>query len=254
MRTAGDDAHAAGSREAKAALFDALAEVAGALSAGRRVEIVDLLAQGERSVEQVAGEVGQSLANTSHHLRTLSRAGLVRSRREGTRVYYRLAGAEVEELWATLRRVAAVGRDDLERLAGAYLGPLGELEVVSRSELLERLRAGAVTVLDVRPAAEYRAGHVPGAVSVPLSELDAALAELPRNLPVVAYCRGPLCVFAPAAARALRAAGFQALRLEEGLPEWRRAGLPVAVGDDPGALGARSLVVRRPRQHPTRPC
>lgn len=253
MRTVGDDEAAAGSRQAKAALFDALAEVAGALSAGRRVEIVDLLAQGERSVEEVAGEIGQSLANASHHLRTLARAGLVRSRRAGTRIYYRLAGAEVEELWATLRRVAAVDRDDLERLAGAYLGPLADLEVVSRSELLERLRTGAVTVVDVRPAAEYRSGHVPGAVSVPLADLDAALAELPRNLPVVAYCRGPLCVYAPAAARALQAAGFEALRLEEGLPEWRRAGLPVAVGEEPGALGARSVATRRPRRQPVRP-
>lgn len=245
MRTVDGLDDTAGSREAKAALFDALAEVAAALSAGRRAEIVDLLAQGERSVDEVAGEIGQSVANASHHLRALARAQLVRSRREGTRVCYRLAGAEVEELWAALRRVAAAQRDDLVRLASAYLGPLDELQVVSRAELLERLRVGAVTVLDVRPVAEYRAGHVPGALSLPLDELDAALASLPRDLPAVAYCRGPLCVFAPAAVRALRAAGFDAMRLEEGLPEWRRDGLPVAVGDEPGVLGARSTRRRR---------
>jgi rhodanese-related sulfurtransferase/predicted transcriptional regulator len=230
-----------GTRAAKRALFDALAEVAGALSAGRRVEIVDLLAQGERSVDEVAGEIGQSMANASHHLRALARAGLVRSRRDGTRIYYRLAGVEVEDLWAALRKVAEAERDDLGRLAGAYLGPVEDLEVVGRAELLERLLAGAVTVLDVRPAAEYRAGHIPGARSVPLDELHAVLGELPADIEVVAYCRGGYCVFAPAAVRALRSAGFAALRMEDGFPEWRRAGLPVAVGDDPGELSVRPV-------------
>jgi len=228
-----------GGRAAKAALFDALAEVAGALSAGRRVEIVDLLAQGERSVDEVAGEIGQRMANASHHLRALARAGLVRSRREGTRIYYRLAGPEVEELWAALRTVAEAERDDLGRLANAYLGPVEDLEVVGPAALLERLRAGAVTVLDVRPVAEYRAGHIPGSRAVPLEDLEAVLGELPADIDVVAYCRGPYCVFAPAAVRALRAAGFTAHRMEDGFPEWRRAGLPVAVGDDPGELPAR---------------
>lgn len=230
---------APGSRAAKAALFDALAEVAGALSAGRRVEIVDLLAQGERSVEEVAGEIGQSMANASHHLRALARAGLVRSRRDGTRIYYRLAGVEVEELWSALRKVAEADRDDLARLAGAYLGPVDDLEVMGRDELLRRLRAGAVTVLDVRPVSEYRAGHIPGARSVPLDELPEIIGKLPTDLDVVAYCRGPYCVFAPAAVRALRRAGFTAERMEDGFPEWRRAGLPVAVGDDPGKLPRR---------------
>jgi len=228
-----------GTRVAKGALYDALAEVAGALSAGRRVEIVDLLAQGERSVDEVAGEIEQSMANASHHLRALARAGLVRSRREGTRIYYRLAGEDVEDLWAALRKVAQAERDDLGRLAGAYLGSVEDLEVVGRVELLERLRAGAVTVLDVRPVVEYRAGHIPGARSVPLDELHAVLGELPADIDVVAYCRGPFCVFAPAAVRALRGAGFTALRMEDGFPEWRRAGLPVAVGDDPGELSVR---------------
>lgn len=243
-----DHDNEAGSRVAKAALFDALAEVAGALSAGRRVEIVDLLAQGERSVEEVAGETGQSLANASHHLRALARAGLVRSRREATRIYYRLAGVEVEELWAALRKVAEANRDDLGRLAGTYLGPIDDLEVVSRSELLERLKAGVVTVLDVRPVAEYHAGHIPGARSTPLGDLDAALGDLPPDLEVVAYCRGPYCVFAPAAVRALRRAGFASQRLEDGFPEWRRAGLPVAVGDDMGRLPSRPMLPRGTRR------
>lgn len=223
-----------GDHEAKVALFDALGEVAGALSAGRRGEIVDLLAQGERSVEEVAVEIGQSTANASHHLRTLARAGLVRSRREGTHVFYRLAGPEVEDLWAALRRVAEVQRDDLGRLAAAYLGEVDELALIDRASLVEGLAAGAVTVLDVRPAPEYRAGHVPGARSVPLEELAEVVGKLPQGRRVVAYCRGPYCRFAPAAVRTLRSRGFDAARLEEGFPEWRRAGLPIAVGDEPG--------------------
>ncbi|MHB2023262.1 MAG: ArsR/SmtB family transcription factor [Mycobacteriales bacterium] len=250
MRTVGATQNAIGSRAAKVALFDALAEVAEALAAGRRLEIVDLLAQGERCVDEVAREIAQSVANTSHHLRRLVRAGLLRSRRDGTRVYYRLAGVEVEELWAALRLVAAIERDDLPRLAVTYIGPSDERQILSRGELLKRLRAGAVTVVDVRPLAEYRAGHVPGALSLPPDRIGAALAELPKDLPVVAYCRGPLCAFAPAALRLLRSAGFQVLRLEEGLPEWRRAGLPVAVGDTPGAVDMRPLLARsRHRDH-----
>jgi rhodanese-related sulfurtransferase len=222
----------------KAALFDAFAGVAGALAAGRRAEIVDLLAQGERPVEEVAAETGQSTANASHHLRALARAGLVRSRRDGTRIFYRLAGPEVEELWAALRRVAEARRDDLGRLAADYLGDVEGLEPVSRAVLAGRLAGGSVTVLDVRPAAEYRAGHVPGARSVPPGELAAAIGTLPEGIPVVAYCRGRYCVFAPAAVRALRARGIDAARLEDGLPEWRRAGLPTVAGDEPGRFPA----------------
>jgi rhodanese-related sulfurtransferase/predicted transcriptional regulator len=243
-------AEEAGSRAAKQALFDTLAALASALSAGRRVEIVDLLAQGERSVDEVAGEIGQSMANASHHLRVLARAGLVRSRREGTRICYRLAGVEVEDLWAALRKVAESQRDDLGRLVSAYLGPVEDLEVIGRAELLERLRAGSATVLDVRPVTEYRAGHIPGARSVPLSELHAVLGEIPADIDVVAYCRGPYCVFAPAAVRILRQAGFAAKRMEDGFPEWRRAGLPVAVGDDPGELRGPLLHRRVARRYP----
>lgn len=223
---------------AKAALFDAFAEVAGALAAGRRAEIVDLLSQGERPVEEVAAQTLQSTANASHHLRALARAGLVLSRRDGTRIFYRLAGPEVEELWAALRRVAEARRDDLGRLARAYLGDTDGLEPVSRAVLAERLAEGTVTVIDVRPAPEYRAGHVPGARSVPPGELSAAIGTLPEGIPVVAYCRGRYCVFAPAAVRALRARGIDAARLEDGFPEWRRVGLPTAAGDEPGRFEA----------------
>ncbi|MCK4178065.1 ArsR/SmtB family transcription factor [Aciditerrimonas ferrireducens] len=236
MRIIANRGASAGTETAKGALFDALAEVAGALASGRRLEIVDLLAQGERSVEEVARELGQSLANTSHHLRVLARAGLVRTRREGTRIHYRLAGPGVEELWSALRAVAAAERDDLGRLTRAYLGPLEDVEVVDRDELLRRLLRGDVVVLDVRPVREYQAGHIPGARSVPLEELASAIEELPADVEVVAYCRGPYCVFAPAAVRALRRAGYSARRLEDGFPEWRRAGFPVAVGEKRGRV------------------
>lgn len=213
----------------KAALFDGFAEVAKALASGRRAELVDVLAQGERSVEALAGEVGQSVANTSQHLRVLARAGLVKSRREGTRVVYRLASDEVEELWTRMRAVATGHVAGIERLASDYLGDRDGLEQVSRSELARRLGAG-VTVWDVRPIAEFEAGHVPGAVSVPPEEVQRRLRDVPEDAEVVAYCRGPFCVYADDAVRQLRGKGASAARLEDGFPEWRRAGFPVAVG------------------------
>jgi len=216
---------------AKAALFDALAEVASAMSSGRRAELIDILAQGERSVEELSSELEQSVANTSHHLRTLARASLIRSRREGTHIFYRIANEEVEELWTSIRRVAETVRADLVTLAEAYLGHLEGLEVIGREDLMKQLANETMTVLDVRPNAEYRAGHVPGARSVPLAELTGRLEELPEDLPVVAYCRGSYCVFAPKAVQILREHGFKTVRLEEGFPEWRRAGLPVEFGD-----------------------
>ena len=223
-----------GDRAAKDALYEALAGVAKALANGRRAEIVDLLAQGERSVEQIAEEIGQSMANTSHHLRLLAGAGLLRSRREGTRIVYALAGAEVAELWAAVRNVAAGYVAEIERLAVAYLGARDGLEPVSRDELSARLVAGDVTVIDVRPTSEYVAGHVSGATSVPIVELERRLDALPRTVEVVAYCRGPFCVYADDAVRLLRARGYDARRLEDGYPEWSRAGLPIAVGDRAG--------------------
>lgn len=220
-----------GDRAAKDALFDGFAEVARALSSGRRAEIVDVLAQGERSVEDVAGEIDQSVANTSHHLRALARAGLLVTRRDGTRIYYALAGDRVGELWAAVRDVAEAHVAGLDRLAAAYLGDRDGIEIVDRDGLATRLNDGAVVVLDVRPAAEYGAGHIAGARSVPIGELRKHLKALPVDAQVVAYCRGPYCVYADDAVRELGRQGFKAARLEEGYPEWKRAGLPTAVGD-----------------------
>ena len=208
--------------------------MAKALSSGRRAEIVDLLAQGERSVEDVATELDQSVANTSHHLRSLARAGLVRTRRQGTRVIYGLAGEEVAQLWTVLRGVAAEHVAEVDRLAHAYLGRRDGLQPITREELARRLRRGEVTLLDVRPEPEFEAGHVEGARSIPIAELERRLDALPRDSELVAYCRGPYCVFADDAVRLLRGRGFEARRLEDGFPEWKRAGLPVAVGATEG--------------------
>jgi rhodanese-related sulfurtransferase len=215
------------SRTAKGALFDAFASVAAALGSGRRAEIVDVLAQGERSVEEVASEVDQSVAATSHHLRLLAKAGLARSRREGNRVFYRLASDRVSELWAAIRDVATRHVAEVSVLAEEYLGERDAVELLSASELQQRLEQGKVVVLDVRPEAEYRAGHIRGAVSAPLEELEAIAPTLPKRREIVAYCRGPYCVYADDAVRLLRVRGLRARRLDVGFPEWRRAGLPV---------------------------
>jgi rhodanese-related sulfurtransferase/predicted transcriptional regulator len=216
-------------RPAKDALFDAFASVAAALGSGRRAEIVDVLAQGERSVDEVAGEIGQSLANTSHHLRLLARSGLVRSRRDGARVVYRLASDRVAELWGAVRDVAAHHVAEVSVLAGEYLGKRDGVEQVSAVELAGRLARGQVVVLDVRPLVEYEAGHIAGAVSAPVETLASQQPKLPRRREVVAYCRGPYCVYADDAVRLLRARGVRARRLDVGFPEWRRAGLPIEV-------------------------
>ncbi len=211
------------------ALFDALASAAQALGSGRRAEIVDLLAQGERSVEEIATEISQSVANTSQHLRLLARAGLVRSRREGTRVFYRLSSERVGDLWAAVRDVAVHHVAEVSGLADEYLGERDGVEQVSVRELEERLARGQVVVLDVRPEPEYRAGHISGARSAPLATLDSLAATLPRRREIVAYCRGPYCVYADDAVRLLRERGLKARRLDVGFPEWSRAGLPVEV-------------------------
>jgi rhodanese-related sulfurtransferase len=212
---------------AKAALFDAQASVAQALGSGRRAEIVDLLAQGERSVEEIASEIWQSTANTSQHLQVLARAGLVRSRRERTRVYYRLASDRVAELWAAVRDVATAHVAEVSVLADEYLGERDGVEQLSAEKLEERLARGDVVLLDVRPEREYMAGHITGARSAPLSALGGLAAALPRRREIVAYCRGPYCVYADDAVRLLRARGLKARRLDVGFPEWRRAGRPV---------------------------
>jgi rhodanese-related sulfurtransferase/DNA-binding transcriptional ArsR family regulator len=213
---------------AKQALYDGFAGVAKALASGRRAELVDVLAQGERSVEALAGEIAQSTANTSQHLQVLARAGLVTSRRDGNRVLYRLASDSVELLWTSLREVAAERSAGVDRLADDYLGDRDTLPKARRDDVLHRL--DDLVIWDVRPAEEFAAGHVPGAVSVPPEEVRRHLRRVPEDAEVVAYCRGPYCGYADEAVRQLMAKGRRAARLEDGFPEWRRAGLPVAVG------------------------
>jgi rhodanese-related sulfurtransferase/DNA-binding HxlR family transcriptional regulator len=212
---------------AKSALFDAFASVARAVGSGRRAELVDVLAQGERSVEELAREIEQSVANTSHHLQQLAKTGLVRSRRDGTRIYYRLASDRVIDLWAAVRDVAEHHLAEAHVLAQNYLGERDAVEQLSPEELEERLARGDVVVLDVRPQREYATGHIPGAVSAPLSDLEEIAASLPKRKEVIAYCRGPYCVYADEAVRLLRKRGLKARRLTVGLPEWRRARRPV---------------------------
>lgn len=215
-------------RPAKSALFEAFASVAAALGNGRRAEIVDVLAQGERSVDEIASEIGQSSAATSHHLRLLARAGLARTRRDGQRIFYRLASERVAELWGAVRDVAAQHVAEVTVLADAYLGEREGVEQLTADELQERLERGEVVVLDVRPEAEYRAGHIAGARSAPLDRLPSLVSALPKRADVVAYCRGAYCLYADDAVRLLRAQGLRARRLDVGFPEWRRAGRPVA--------------------------
>jgi rhodanese-related sulfurtransferase len=217
-----------GDRAAKTALFDEFARAAKALASGRRIELLDVLANGERTVEALAGEVGLSVANTSQHLQILRQAGLITGRRHGTSVHYRLAARGVFELWRALRTLAASRLAEVERLAAAYLGARDQLEAVTREELARRLQDGdPLVVLDVRPVAEHVAGHLPGAVSIPIDELRRRLAELPADREIVAYCRGPYCAFAHEAVAVLGEAGLQARRLEDGFPEWQAAGLAI---------------------------
>jgi len=220
-----------GDRAAKDALFDGFAEVAKALGNGRRAEIIDVLAQGERHVEELAAEIEQSVANTSFHLRSLAAVGLVTTRRERTRVYYRLSSHQVGELWSVVRHVAVAHHDALDELAAAYLGNRSELEQIGRDELARRLSDEGVIVIDVRPAAEYANGHIAGARSIPIDVLARVLRRLPADVEIVAYCRGAFCVFADDAVRLLRRRGRLARRLEDGYPEWVRAGLPIATVD-----------------------
>ncbi len=220
-----------GDAQRKAGLYEQFARVGKALASPRRLELLDLLAQGERSVEGLAGEAGIGVTSCSAHLQVLHHARLVGTRKQGTRVYYSLASDDVARLYASVRDVAAGLLAEVEPARRAYLGE--EVEEISRDELLRRVSAGHVTVLDVRPAAEYAAGHIPGAVSIPIAELEQRLAELPPGAEVAAYCRGPYCVFAHDAVRLLRANGRAARRLAGGMPEWRLAGLPVATGSTP---------------------
>jgi rhodanese-related sulfurtransferase/DNA-binding transcriptional ArsR family regulator len=226
------DAH----RDFKDRLYGQFARIGKALSSPHRLEILELLAQCERTVDSLATDIGLSLANTSQHLQALRQAALVESRKDGLFVYYRLGGAEVVELSRVLRTVAERRLAELERLVREHFGDRADAEAVPMAELLKRARSKQVVILDTRPASEYVAGHIPGAISVPVDHLQRRLQELTKGKEYVAYCRGPYCVYADRAVELLRAHGRRARRLLDGFPEWRAAGLPVASGAQPGAL------------------
>ena len=220
-------------------LFAQFARVGKALSNGNRLELLEFLAQGERSVEQLSKVAGLTVANTSQHLQQLRHAGMVTCRKEGLKVYYSISGDDVIKLLDALRAVAERHVTDVQHLINTYLTVKDDLEPIPRTELLERVKDGLVTVLDVRPPEEYAAGHVPGAVNIPLQELEQRLEELENqegeNREIVAYCRGPHCVLAFDAVAHLRERGINARRLEDGYPEWKTAGLPVEKGENLGS-------------------
>jgi rhodanese-related sulfurtransferase/DNA-binding MarR family transcriptional regulator len=214
-------------REFKDRLFEQFARVGKALASPKRLEIVDLLAQGERPVEEIARETAMSVASASQHLQALKAARMVESRREGLYIHYRLADEDVFRTWQAVRALAESRLAEVDRVVEAYLEDRDALEAVDATELMERLSDGSVVVLDVRPGEEYRAGHIPGALSVPVGALEAALQTLPKDRELVAYCRGPYCVFSDEAVALLRARGYRARRLRQGLPDWQAAGMPV---------------------------
>jgi rhodanese-related sulfurtransferase/predicted transcriptional regulator len=213
--------------EHKTRLYEAIGRVALALGSAGRLQILEFVAQGERGVDALAAMTGLSVANTSKHLQALRLAGLVSARKEGLRVYYSIAGNDVSALLSALREVSEHRVADVERLLRLWLAHRDEMEPVPAAELLERAKRGLVTVLDVRPAEEYAAGHLPGAINVPVDKLESYLAKLPKRKEVVAYCRGPYCLMSFEAVTMLRKRGLKARRLENGFPEWRAAGLPV---------------------------
>jgi rhodanese-related sulfurtransferase/DNA-binding transcriptional ArsR family regulator len=215
-------------RRFKDTIYELFARIGKAVSAPKRLELLDLLCQGPRTVEALAGQAGISLANTSQHLRILRTARLVDAEKRGLYVEYRIADEAVEQFYVVLRDLAEAQLAEVERVTRAYFGARGTLEPVEREELIRRVRQGEVTVLDVRPAEEYRVGHIPGALSVPVGDLMARIDELPRDREVVAYCRGPYCVMAVEAVTILRARGFSAHRMEQGITEWRARGWRVA--------------------------
>ena len=218
-------------REFKDPLYAQFALVGHAVASPKRIELLDLLSQGEKTVEQLAEQSATAVKNTSAHLRVLRQARLVETRRGGTYVYYRLGG---DDVFRFLRDLQALGRSrlaDVERVAHLYIDGRDELEPVTLEELRRRLRENDVTLIDVRPQEEYRAGHIPGAMSIPVAQLKRRLAEIPKDREVVAYCRGPYCVYSVDAVEVLRKHGYRARRAGEGLPDWRSSGLPVATGD-----------------------
>ena len=210
----------------KRELYQSIAKVAQALASGNRLQLLEFMAQGERSVDALAAMAGVTMANASQHLQALRRAGLVTARKEGQRVYYRVAGDDVVRLYDGLRVVAESRLAEVRQLVNEFLGDRGALEPVLAGELLARAKKGLVTVLDVRPREEFEAGHLPGAVNIPMDRLESELARLPRKREVVAYCRGPYCLMSFDAVLKLRQRGWKARRLNEGYPEWKAAGLP----------------------------
>jgi rhodanese-related sulfurtransferase len=216
-------------RDVKDGLYGQFARIGKAVAHPKRIEILDLLCQGERSVEVLADAAAATVVNTSAHLKVLREARLVATRKEGTRVFYRLADESVCTFYLSLRNLARERYADVEMIARDYFEARDELEPMTRDELLARTDDGSLVLLDVRPREEYEAGHIPGSVSVPLGELKQTLESLPQDAEIVAYCRGPYCVLAPQALTLLHRSGFRARRFEEGLPEWREAGLPVEV-------------------------
>ena len=217
-------------RRFKDAIYEQFARIGSAVGSPRRLELLDLLCQGPRTVEALARQAGQSLANTSHHLQVLRAARLVEAEKQGLYVTYRLAGEEVCTFFQALRGLAESRLAEIERITRTFLEERGALEPVQRDLLLERVRGGEVTVLDVRPREEFEAGHIPGAISVPLEELERRLSELPQGREIVAYCRGPYCVLSIEAVALLKERGFTALRMEDGVPEWRALTWPIETG------------------------
>ena len=216
----------------KRQLFSRLAIVGKALAHGNRLELLELLAQGERNVEALAAVAGLTVANASQHLQHLRRARLVVSRKEKRHVYYRLAGAAVVTLLVALRETAENHFAEMDRLIQRYLRERDTLEPISQEELLHRIRDGLVTVIDVRPAEEFAAGHLPGAINIPLDDLGREIDHLPADVEIIAYCRGPYCLLAYEAVAKLRDKGYAARRLKDGFPEWRLAGRPVEIPTD----------------------
>ncbi len=227
-------------RRFKDTVYVLQARIGKAVTSPRRLELLDLLAQGPRTVEALARETSQTIANTSQHLQVLRSAHLVEADKRGLYVTYRLAGEEVSRFCLTLRQLAESRTEELKRVSEGFLEERGQLEPIDQEALLARIKRGEVTLLDVRPEEEYHAGHLPRALSVPLAELERRLSELPRRRAVVAYCRGPYCVLAIEAVARLRARGYRALRLEAGVPDWRARGYPVETSVGPGRPRQRS--------------
>tara|TARA_R110002096_G_scaffold434832_5_gene658292 strand:+ start:103702 stop:104394 length:693 start_codon:yes stop_codon:yes gene_type:complete len=216
-------------RELKSSVYEQIARIGKCLSSGPRLEILDLLCQGPRTVEVLAGQVDQSVANTSRHLQVLGRARLVESDKDGVRVRYRLADEKVCAFYLSMRHLAESRLLEIQHLTRDFFYEPGNLEAVDRDLLVDRVRSGEVTVLDVRPTEEYNAGHIPGAISVPIDALKDRLAEIPIDREIVAYCRGPYCVMALEAVEMLRSKGFEAIRFDEGIPDWRARGFSVEI-------------------------